>query len=300
MRKTISLVIVAVLALAATAASAKTVTVTITRSGYVPSSLTISQGDAVQFVNSDTVGHQIAFKSIKGVTCVPATLVLPPSATGTCTFQTAGSYTYSDPNFKGNVFRGTITVTAAAATLSLGANPPIVIYGGTVTLSGALSTQQTNQALDVFAQQCGAAAPTKLASVSTATGGAYSTAVHPLMNTAYLVKSKSMSSPTVTVRVRPKVALVKVAAHRYRATVSAASSFAGKYGSFQRWNGTLHRWVALKVVPLAASTAGAAPTVLSVGSFRSTVRAGLRVRLTLPQAQVGGCYAPGTSNTILS
>ena len=85
-----------------------------------------------------------------------------------------------------------------------------------------------------------------------------------------------------------------------RLRVSGAQSFAGKYASFQRYNGTLRRWVALKSVPLKASTAGVAPTVLSTVSFRSTVKARLRVRVALGQAQVGGCYAPGLSNTIYS
>jgi hypothetical protein len=120
------------------------------------------------------------------------------------------------------------------------------------------------------------------------------------MNTAYTAKDKSLSSAAVTVRVRPSMRLVKVAAHRYTLRVSVGSSLAGKYASFQRYNGTLHRWVALKTVQLKASTAGIAPTVLSTASFRSTVRSGLRVRATLPQPQVGGCYAAGTSNTILS
>jgi hypothetical protein len=94
--------------------------------------------------------------------------------------------------------------------------------------------------------------------------------------------------------------LRKVAAHRYTLVVSAGSSLAGKYASFQRFNGTLHRWVAVKAVALKASTTGVAPTVVSKAAFRSTVRTGLRVRATLPQAQVGGCYAPGTSNAILA
>ncbi|MFL5954426.1 MAG: cupredoxin domain-containing protein [Gaiellaceae bacterium] len=300
MRRLILLGAIALVAVAAGSATAKTVIVTITKNGYVPSSTTIAQGDTVQFTNSDTVVHQVTFKSTTGVTCTPNPLVVQPAASGTCTFQNAGSYTYSDPNVKGNTFRGTVVVTAAPVSLTLTAKPLLVVYGGSSTLSGVLSTQKVGENIDVFAQQCGASAATKLITVPTTTGGAFTTAVKPLSNTAYTAKDKSVSSPAVTVRVRPSVRLAKVAAHRFSLRVSAGTSFAGKYASFQRYNGTLRRWVAVKSVLLKASSTGAAPTVVSAASFRSTVASGRRVRATLPQAQVGGCYAPGTSNTILS
>ena len=85
MRKMIMLAAATALAVvvgsvAANSAAAKTVTVTITKNGYVPNSLTIAQGDTVQFTNSDTVPHQVTFKSTAGVTCSPNPLVLQPTA----------------------------------------------------------------------------------------------------------------------------------------------------------------------------------------------------------------------------
>jgi plastocyanin len=299
MRRLILLAAIALVAISAGSAVAKTVTVTITKNGPVPGAISIAQGDTVQFTNSDTVAHQVAFKSTTGVTCTANPLVVQPGASGSCTFATAGKYSYSDPNTKGKTFSGTITVSAAAAALSLAAKPLLVVYGGRSVLSGVLSTQKTGEPIDVLAQQCGASAASKLTTVTSTTGGAFTTTVKPLMNTAYTAKDKSLSSAAVTVRVRPSMRLVKVAAHRYTLRVSAGSSLAGKYASFQRFNGTLHRWVAVKAVQLKAGTAGS-PTVVSRATFRSSVRSGLRVRATLPQPQVGACYAPGTSNTIVS
>src|SRR5947209_15437289 len=137
MRKT-PFVLIALASLAiAGAAGAKTVTVSITKNGYVPSAATIAVGDVVQFTNADTVAHQIVFKTTTGVTCTPAPLVLQAAQSGTCTFATAGSYTYNDPNVKGNTFRGSVTVTGATAeTLTLAAAPQIVVYGGKLTLTG--------------------------------------------------------------------------------------------------------------------------------------------------------------------
>ena len=281
------------------AASAKTVTVSITKAGYVPKAATIAQGDSVQFTNSDTVAHQVVFKTTTGITCAPNPLVLQPAQSGTCAFQAAGSFTYSDPNVKkGNTFRGSVTVTGAQEALTLSSAPRTVVYGAKVTLSGTLSTHKTGENVDVFAQACGASAATKTMTVQTTTNGVFSAIVPPLMNTTYMVKVRNTTSPAATVSVRPTLRLGKLAPHRYSLRVSAAQSFAGKYANFQRYNGT--RWVAVKSVLLRANTTGVGPTVISSATFRSAIKARLRVRVVLGTAQVGTCYLPGTSNTILS
>src|SRR5205823_868295 len=141
--------------------------------------------------NSDTVAHQVTFKSTTGVTCTPNPLVLQPAANGSCTFQTAGTYTYSDPNVKGNTFRGSVTVAAAPDTISLSAKPLLIGYGGTVALSGTHSTQKAGENVDVLAQQCGANAPTKLATSATIASGTFTGSAQPLMNTAYTAKIKN-------------------------------------------------------------------------------------------------------------
>ncbi len=303
MRKLLLLLAAAAMLAITGAAVATASTVTITKNGYVPNSLTIAQGGTVQFTNSDAVAHQVTFKSTAGVTCTPNPLVLQPGANGSCTFQNGGSYTYSDPNIKGKTFRGSITVTAAPAapeSISLTAKPLPTIYRVRVTLSGILSTQKTGENVDVLAKQCGAKTATKIGTVQTTTGGAYTSTAQPLMNTAYTTKAKNITSSAVTVPVRPRLRLAKVAPRRYSLRVFAAQSFSGKYASFQRYNGTLRRWVAVKSVLLRANSTGVAPTIVTAAAFRSTIKAGLRVRVTLSQAQAGSCYAAGRSNTILS
>jgi plastocyanin len=284
------------------AAGAKTVTVAITKNGYVPNAVTIAVGDTVQFTNSDTVVHQVTFKSSTGVTCTPSLLVIQPAQSGTCTFASPGTFTYSDPNVRGNTFRGTVTVTgqAPAEALTLAAKPQTLVYGGKVTLTGTLSNQKVGENVDALATTCGQTAAAKVTTVQTTTGGAYTAVVAPLKNTVYTVKVKNTSSQAVTVKVRPRLRLGKVAAHRYSLRVFAADSFAGKYGTFQRYNGTLGRWVNVKRVLLRANATGVAPTVITAISFRSTIPARLRVRVILPQLQVGNCYLPGSSNTIRS
>jgi plastocyanin len=303
MRKLMLIAITTVSLAVAGAAGAKTVAVTITKNGYVPKSLSIAVGDSVQFTNSDTLAHQIVFKTTTGVSCMPNPLVLQPTQSGTCTFQAAGKFAYSDPNVKGNAFRGTVTVSSVAPpadTLTLAVKPQLLIYGDKVTLTGTLSNQKVGENVDVLATPCGQTAATKATTVQTTTGGALTAVVQPLKNTLYTVKVKSTTSPAVAVTVRPLLRLRKLAPHRYSLRVFAAASFAGEYATFQRYNGTLGRWIRVKRILLRANATGVAPTVISSVSFRSAIKPRLKIRGVLPQLQVGSCYRPGRSNVILS
>lgn len=302
MRK-LMLIAIALVSLAiAGTAGATTATVTITNNGYVPMAVTIAAGDTVQFTDGDAVAHQIVFKTTTGVACVPSPLVLQPTQSGTCTFQAAGNFAYSDPNVRGKTFRGTVTVSGAppADTLTLAVKPQLVVYGGKVTLTGTLSNQKVGENVQVLADPCGQAAASKVTTVQTTTGGAFAAVVQPLRNTVYAVKAKNTTSPTLAVKVAPRLRLRKLVPHRYSLRAFAARSFAGKYATFQRYNGTLGRWIKVKRVLLRANAAGVAPTVISSVSFRSAIKPRLKVRVVLPQLQVGSCYRPGRSNVILS
>ena len=301
MRKLL-LLIGAIAAIAVTGATAATVTVSITKGGYVPKAVSIAVGDSVQFTNTDTVPHQVVFKKTGGVTCAPNPLVLQPAQSGTCTFGNAGAYSYSDPNARGNTFRGTVTVSGVppADTLTLAVKPQLVVYGGKATLAGTLSNQKVGENVEVLAEPCGQTAATKVTTVQTTTGGAFTAVVQPLTNTVYTVKVKNTTSPAVSAAVRPRLRLRKLAPHRYSLRAFAAASFAGKYATFQRYNGALERWVKVRRVLLRANATGVTPTIISSVSFRSAITPRLKVRAVLPQLQVGSCYRPGRSNVIRS
>lgn len=302
MRKLLLLGVLATSLIAGGVAGAKTVTVTITPNGYVPNSVTIDAGDTVQFINSDTVAHQVAFKSVAGVTCTRNPLVLQPGQTASCTFRTAGKYDYSDPNVRGNTFRGTVTVgpgqPPGALSVALSARPLVVVYGGVTALTGSISTKKQGEAVQIFAQRCGQAAATTIGTVTTATAGAFAFQTKPLDRTIYTARAKNATSNAVTVNVRPRLRLAKLAPSRYRVRVFAATSFAGKVAIFQRYNAALRRWVKVKLVVLRPSTAGIAPTVVSVSTFRARIKPRVRVRVVLPRTQTGPCYVAGRSNAI--
>ena len=276
---------------AASPVAAATVNVSITRAGFVPNNVTVKQGDTVTWTNSDTQQHQVTSQNAPF-----ASPVLAQNQTFSFAFSKAGRFAVTDPLNKNRKMN--VTVEAAPATLSLTANKRLVGYGGAVTLSGVLSTQEANQQVMIEAQQCGAAGFTKVGTAVTGTGGAWNFAVKPLKNTAYQVKVKNVTSPQLTVRVRSAMSLGKVGLRRFTIRIRAADSFAGKAVAVQRYNSVTRRWVVLRSATLRADTTGVAPTVVSSVTFSRTIGRGTRLRVVMGQATAGSCYAASTSNAI--
>jgi len=291
------------LTLAGTASGA-TVAVSITKNGYVPLSTKIAAGDVVTFTNADTVAHEVDVKQKAGYTCTPSPLVLQAGQSGSCTFQTAGNYSYSDPNVKGKAFQGTVQVTAPAGggttKVTLNASPRIVVYDAKASLTGMLTSGTSGEQVQVTAQPCGSGKTAAVGTVATTAGGAWSLPVQPLMNTVYTAKAKGATSPAALVRVQPRMTLTKVSRTKYAVRVTAATSFAGKLVSFQRYRLSDRRWVTIRTVALTAGTGATAPTVASVRTFTARLVRGLRVRAVLGLAQTGSCYWAGKSGTIRS
>jgi hypothetical protein len=172
-----------------------------------------------------------------------------------------------------------------------------------VTLSGRLAAGLANQKIDMFAQECGAAALTKLTTVTTTADGAYSFVALPRKNTTYQSKFKALSSAQVVAKVRPKVTVRKLARRKFRVTVLAAESYAGKFVLFQRYSVSKRRWITVRSAVLRSGTTLTTPinpTSVSTTTFRARIKARLRVRAFLTQAQAGGCGAASASATIRS
>ncbi len=292
MRRLLFLLLASVALAGAAPAVTATVTVTITKTGLAPAAVTLKLGDAVTWTNSDTVVHQIA---VKNYSC---TLTIQPGQQGSCTFTQSGKFNYSDPTQKGNKFNGSVTVQPAPASVTLRSSKAILIYGGSATLSGTVSSAKIGEHVTILAQPCGQTAFSQLAGLSTTTGGAFSYVVKPTLNTNYQAKWKS-STGAVTVKVRPRVRVARLGVGRFSAKVTATTPFTGKYVIFQRYSSLLSRWVAVRRVYLKATT-GASPLVVTSASFRVKLKARLRVRAFMPQTQVGACYVAGIGNVIRS
>ena len=198
-----------------------------------------------------------------------------------------------------------VCVLAAAAgaatldTLTITANPALVVYGKTTTISGTLAPAKANQNVTIQGQECGKTGFAKAATVKTTATGAYTSTVTPTVATTYRAKQKATTSPTVAVKVRPLVELTRVARGSFSAKVTAGQSLTGKAVLFQRYARLRKRWVQVKKVVLTTATAGTPkPTTVTSASFTAKVALKARVRLLFPTLQAAPCYVSATSNVV--
>jgi len=241
----------------------------------------------------------VQFNSTTGVTCsATPPLAIPAGQSANCTFANTGKFRFSDPASNKKAFRGTITVSPSLVS-SLKATPKTVVYGGKSTLDGKLASGQSGQSVQIRQQICGETKLTTVATVTSTAAGAFTYQAQPVKKTTYTLSNKGATA-TIGVGVAPKLNLKKVGRHRYSVKVSAAETFVGKVATFQRFRSTLHRWVRVKRVTLKKSAAGTAPTVITSAKFRSRIKSGVKVRVSLGPKQVGTCYLAGRSNTIRS
>jgi hypothetical protein len=188
---------------------------------------------------------------------------------------------------------------AAPVTLTLATSAAAVSYGKPVTLSGALSTQKTNQAISIQATVCGSTRATKVATAKTVANGAYTTPVTPAAATTYQATFKNVKSPTVAVTVRPVLQLTRLARGSYAAKVTVGQTLKGKAVLFQRYSTLRKRWVQVKRVILTTEVAGPTkPTVIDSASFKARVALKTRVRLLISTVQAAPCYLSASSNSV--
>jgi hypothetical protein len=165
-----------------------------------------------------------------------------------------------------------IAVASSPQTVTISASRPSVVFGKSVTLSGKVSNSKASE------------------NVSVLSGGHWSEAVKPTIETSYQAKWKSATSSTVSVKVRPLITLTLVsrATGSFTTKVSAARSFAGKFVLVQRLTST--GVSTLKRVTLDANSAA---------SFRVRLHLGRsRLRVVMPTSQTAPGYITGTSNVV--
>jgi plastocyanin len=281
--------LVALVVLSVPSALAATRTVDITQAGFTPNKVTIDYGDTVTWTNKDTSNHQV----LADQTAFPTSPVLAANQTYSHTFTKSGSFGYRDA-FNTNR-RGTVVVRAG---LSMTASAAQVAYGGSVTLSGTVSSATAGETVSIEAMDCGKTTFSRVASVRSAAGGAWSYAAKPTLNTVYRSKWKTATSAQLAEKVAPVVSLGRIRVGRFSASVTAAQSFAGKYVVLQRYVRTRQAWKTVKRVTLRTAKAGTAPTMITSARFRARGTRGARLRLLLTQPQAGACYAPARSSAV--
>jgi plastocyanin len=287
MRRVIWLALAALaLVLAAPAASA-TATVQIKRSGFVPRSVTINQDDSVTWTNADTIDHQIVANG--GSFASP---VLKPGKSYTHAFHGGGTFRYHDALHP--TLRGTVVVRGAPPQVSLAASAPVVKFGATVTLSGAVSTKKAGETVTLVQLPYGQTNKQVIATLQTAAAGAFSFTVTPQVNTTYQAQWKNLSESSVTVQVQPMIKLPTVSRSGYfHFYVRAAVSFAGKTVYLQRFT-LAHQWVNVRALALGSKSG----RLFSLRYARSLVPRGRwSIRIFMPASEMGGGYLDTASGT---
>jgi len=273
------LALVAALVVAASA-GADTKTVQIVKSGFTPTATTITVGDSVTWKNADTVNHQVVAND--GTFASP---VLKPGESFTQTFDKATKVSYHDALYTSR--KGSVTVNAPAANVTLGADTPTVTYGSSTSVSGTVTNQLTNEPVTLTAQPMGKGTQS-LATTTTQSNGAFSFTVSPTIQTAYQAHWRTQNSPSVTVNVAPRVGFGR-SGRLFIAKVTSDLNYGGKFVVVQR-KGRFGGWTAVKRVYLGDSSR-------AVFSMR-LVKGLSTLRVVLPSTQAGAGYVQGLSRQI--
>jgi len=274
------------LVLAAPASSATT-TISIKRTGFVPASVTINQDDSVTWTNNDTIDHQVVANGGQF-----ASAVLKPGKSYTRAFRSGGTFRYHDalhPSLK-----GTVVVRGAPPQVSLVASAAVVKFGGSVTLSGAVTNKKAGETITLVQLPYGQTTKQVIATLQTTTGGAFSFNVTPQVSTTYQAQWPNRSESSVTVQVQPMIKLPFVSKSGYfHFYVTAASSFAGRTVYLQRFT-LAHQWMNVRALTLGAKSG----RLISVRFVRSLIPRGRwSIRVFMPATEMGGGYLDSWSGT---
>lgn len=281
MKRTLfSVAAVLVLALPASS-SAATATVKIGATSFSPQTVTVNQGDAVEWTNADKVNHQLVANN-----GAFASAILRPTQKFTFTFNAAGTFRYHDA-LKPSM-TGTVVVKGPPPSISLGVNNPIVFYGDQTTISGTVSSAKPNESVAILAQPFGSSTQ-QVATLVTGIGGAFVYTTNPSVLTVYSVKWKTATSQPVTVQVRPKLTLNRMTATRLYAKITASHPFAGRTIYLQR-RSSFGQWVSVQKLKLGPLSGRIFTAPHKKGTFT------YRVYMTTNQAGAG--YLDTWSNSV--
>jgi plastocyanin len=260
----------------------------ITNAGFKPASVTVQSGDSVSWTNSDAVRHEV---DVNGTSCK---LSLEPSQSSSCTFPTAGTFSYADPTASGSGFSGTVGVAQNSRSVTLNSSRLINIFGDAVTLSGTVSSKNAGDHVTVVAQPVGL--PQTQTDVTTTSGGNWTLHVQPRVKTTYKAIYDTATSAPLTVTIRPRITLEKVGRHQYLIVVLAARSMAGRHVNVTRWTPG-RGWVTFQQATLQSIARTPTTSDAYVTTF---VRLGTKLRIFMPAAEVGADYSEGHSNFIVN
>ncbi len=256
--------------------------VNIRSTGFAPKTVTVAGGDTVRWKNVDTVNHQPVANN-GAFACGTIT----PTKTCSKRLDTPGTYAYRDALHP--ALKGTVRVTGAAPSVSIGSSVGIAVFGNAIRVGGAVSPAAVGDTVEIFGQPYGQLSFVKLGEVLTTTNGVWDFAASPQLLTAYKATWKGKESAVIQVAVQPRLTLMR-SGRWFVARAQAAKSFSGRSVTAQRLN-RFGEWVSLKKVKL--NSQGAQRFRL-----KSLTAGRHQVRVFMTTNQAGTGYVFGTSPTI--
>jgi plastocyanin len=286
MRKFITIAVAGLALVLAAPASTATSTVQIKATGFVPATVTINQNDSVTWTNTDTKNHQVVANGGSF-----ASAILAPGKSYTHTFRAGGTFRYHDGLHA--TLKGTVTVRGAPPQVTLAASAPVVKFGTQVTLSGVVSNKKTGETVTIVALPFGQTTKQVVATLQTTTGGAFSFAVTPQLNTTYQAQWKGLES-SVVVQVQPVIKLPFVSHSGYfHFYVTAGESFASRFVYLQRYT-LLRTWINVRRLQLGQQSG----RIMGMKFVRSVIPRGRwSIRIYMPATEMPGGYIDSWSGT---
>jgi plastocyanin len=255
--------------------------VNIKSTGFAPKTVTIAGGDTVQWKNVDTVNHQVVANNGAFVSGQ-----ITPNHTYSRRIDTPGTYNYHDALHP--TLKGTVKVTGAPPSVSIGASIPIMTYGSTIHVGGAISPAAVGDTVTVYAQPVGQMSFVKLNDVQTTTNGVWDLVTQPQILTAYKATWKGKTSAVINVAVSPRLRLTRSGA--WFIARAQPNSFRGRWVYVQRKN-RFGEYVSLKKVTLNSQSARRF-------KMKNLPNGRNRLRLFITTSQAGTGYFHGVSPTL--
>jgi plastocyanin len=284
--RTVVLAAAVVMALAVTGASqpASTATkaVAIKAAGFSPATVRIASTDAVRWTNRDTKDHQVIANN-----GTFASAVIKPGRSYTHVFNSAGTFRYHDALHPS--LTGTVVVKGPPPAVTIGAAVPILTYGDSTHISGAVSNKKAGEVVTLWAQPYGQASYAQVATLQTATNGVWDMVVKPTLLTNFQAHWKSTVSIPIGVQLRPNVTFL--ASKRFGSvTVKADRSLQGRQFYLQKFT-RFGQWVKVAKFTLGRN---------SHKFFRLPLKRGrYALRIFMSLNQVGAGYLDGFSRTVV-
>jgi plastocyanin len=284
--RTVVLAAVAVMALAVTGASqpASTATkaVAIKAAGFSPVIVRIASTDAVKWTNRDTKDHQVVANN-----GTFASAVIKPGRSYTHVFNSAGTFRYHDALHP--ALTGRVVVKGPPPAVTIGAAAPILTFGDSTHITGAVSSHKAGEIVTLWAQPYGQASYVQVATLQTATNGVWDIVVKPTLLTNFQAHWKNTVSVPIGISLRPNV--VFSASKRFGSvTVKADRSLAGRQLYLQKFT-RFDQWVKVAKFTLNRN---------SHKFFRLPLKRGrYALRIFMSLNQVGAGYLDGFSQTVV-